>query len=445
MQTEVGLSQLLITATKKLAVALGLFTFLFGLLVPSSAFAVDGEQVPDSNSFSIGGIIKDGDVVLEGIEISVLGADGFQAVGTTGADGRWSVSVPGKGEYQVTLRVETLPAGASLRDPDRSQKTVKIDVVNTVNVLFPLNDTTTPAVKPGDKPATAETNVFLGRLIAGVNLGILLAMAAIGLSLIYGTTALNNFAHGEMVTLGALLAFTFNKILGMDLLLAAVLTTLIVAASGWFQDAAIWRPLRKRRVGLTQMMIVSIGLSLVVRYIYQIIYGGDTKVLSQGEIWDIFGVPTQAVNVISAGVGVVILLLVAAFLTKTRLGKATRAVADNASLAAATGIDVERIIRIVWVIAGALTGISGVMLGLFLQASWDMGFSILLLMFAAVTLGGLGTAFGATVGALVIGLFVEMSTLVIPTDLKFAGALVVMILVLLIRPQGILGKAQRIG
>jgi branched-chain amino acid transport system permease protein len=85
------------------------------------------------------------------------------------------------------------------------------------------------------------------------------------------------------------------------------------------------------------------------------------------------------------------------------------------------------------------------MLGLFLQASWDMGFSILLLMFAAVTLGGLGTAFGAAVGAMVIGVFVELSTLVIPTDLKFAGALVVMILVLLIRPQGILGKAQRIG
>ena len=187
------MSQLLITATKKLAVGLGLIAFLFGLLAPSSAFAVEGEPVPDSNAFSIGGIIKDGDVVLEGIEISVLGADGFEAVGTTGADGRWSVAVPGKGEYQVTLRVETLPEGASLRDPDRSQKTVKIDVVNTVNVLFPLNDTTTPAVKPGDKPANAETNVFLGRLIAGVNLGILLAMAAIGLSLIYGTTALNNF------------------------------------------------------------------------------------------------------------------------------------------------------------------------------------------------------------------------------------------------------------
>jgi branched-chain amino acid transport system permease protein len=418
---------------------------LFTLFLQTTpALAVDGDSSPDTSSFSIGGIIKDGDVVLEGVQIQVVG-DGFDTIGTTGADGRWAVVVPGKGEYTVTLQLDSLPEGASLRDPNKVTKVVKIDVVNTVNVLFTLNDTTSSTGGTDDKPVQAETNVFLGRLIAGLILGILLAMAAIGLSLIYGTTALNNFAHGEMVTMGALLAFTFNRVIGLDLLVSAVLTMVVVSAFGWLQDAAIWRPLRKRRVGLTQMMIVSIGLSLVVRYVFQIIYGGDTKVLSQGEIWNIAGVPTQAVNVISAVIGIVILLLVAAFLTKTRIGKATRAVADNASLAAATGIDVERIIRIVWVVAGALTGISGVMLGLFLQASWDMGFSILLLMFAAVTLGGLGTAFGAAVGAMVVGLFVELSTLVIPSDLKFAGALIVLILVLLVRPQGILGKAQRIG
>ncbi|MEY4491689.1 MAG: hypothetical protein RL085_100 [Actinomycetota bacterium] len=439
------MSQLKLQVTKRFAVSIGLLLAIFGLVLQVSPALAAGEtDGPDSTSLSIGGIIKDGDVLLEGVQIAVTG-DNFDATGTTGVDGRWVVGVPSKGEYRVTLLIETLPEGASLRDPNKITKTVKIDVVNTVNVLFTLNDTTSTTGGPGDKPAEAETNVFLGRLIAGLILGILLAMAAIGLSLIYGTTALNNFAHGEMVTMGALFAFTLNKLMGIDLLISAVLTMMLVAAFGWLQDATIWRPLRKRRVGLTQMMIVSIGLSLVIRYVFQIIYGGDTKVLSQGEIWNIAGVPTQAVNVISAGVGIVILLLVAAFLTKTRIGKATRAVADNASLAAATGIDVERIIRIVWVVAGALTGISGVMLGLFLQASWDMGFSILLLMFAAVTLGGLGTAFGAAVGALVVGLFVELSTLVIPSDLKFAGALVVLILVLLVRPQGILGKAQRIG
>jgi branched-chain amino acid transport system permease protein len=409
--------------------------------VPASA--EDG-GTPDTSAFSIGGLIKDGETPIEGAALTVSG-DGFEEVGVTGADGRWVVAIPGKGVYSVALDVATLPEGASLRDASKATKEVTVDVVNTVNVIFALNDTTTGTGGAGAEAPRAETNVFLGRLIAGLNLGVLLAMAAIGLSLIYGTTALNNFAHGEMVTLGALLTFTLNKLMGIDLIIAAVITMVLVAGSGWLQDAAIWRPLRKKRVGLTQMMIVSIGLSLAVRYIFQIIYGGDTKVISQGEIWDVFGVPTQAVNVISAGIAVVILLLVALFLTKTRIGKATRAVSDNASLAAATGIDVEKIIRIVWVVAGALTGISGVMLGLFLQGSWDMGFSILLLLFAAVTLGGLGTAFGAAVGAMVVGLFVEMSTLVIPSDLKFAGALIVLILVLLVRPQGILGKAQRIG
>lgn len=439
------MSQLQFRATKRFAIILGLLAAIFTMAIQASpANAADDPGTPDNTTFSIGGIIKNGEVPLAAVQIGVSGTD-FEQIGTTGEDGRWSVGVPSKGEYKVALQIETLPEGSSLRDANKAIKIVKIDLVNTVNVLFTLNDTTSGTGNTGEKLAAPETNVFLGRLIAGLNLGILLAMAAIGLSLIYGTTALNNFAHGEMVTLGALLAFTLNKLMGLPLLLAALITMILVAASGWLQDAAIWRPLRKRRVGLTQMMIVSIGFSLAARYIFQIIYGGDTKVLSQGEIWNIFGVPTQAVNVISAGVGVVILLLVAAFLTKTRIGKATRAVSDNASLAAATGIDVERIIRIVWVVAGALTGISGVMLGLFLQASWDMGFSILLLIFAAVTLGGLGTAFGAAVGAMVVGLFVELSTLVIPSDLKFAGALVVLILVLLIRPQGILGKAQRIG
>jgi branched-chain amino acid transport system permease protein len=248
-----------------------------------------------------------------------------------------------------------------------------------------------------------------------------------------------------MVTIGALTLFTFNKVMGLDLIVSALLATLIVTAFGWAQDVALWKPLRKRRLGVTQMMIVSIGLSIMLRYFLQLLYGGDTKVLSQGDTWNIFGVLMQSVNVIAAGIAVVALLGFGWFLTRTRIGKATRAVSDNASLAASTGIDVESIIRIVWVVASALTGLSGVFIGLYLQAGWDTGFSILLLLFAAVTLGGLGTAFGAAVGALIVGMFVEVSTLFIPADLKFAGSLVIMILVLLFRPQGVLGRKQRIG
>jgi branched-chain amino acid transport system permease protein len=144
-------------------------------------------------------------------------------------------------------------------------------------------------------------------------------------------------------------------------------------------------------------------------------------------------------------ISVVTLAAVALFLTKTRIGKATRAVSDNASLAASTGIDVEKIIRIVWVVAGALTGLAGMLYGLQFQANWLTGFQILLLLFAATTLGGLGTSLGATVGALIIGFVVELSSFVLPSELKYAASLIILILVLLVRPQGVLGKKQRIG
>jgi branched-chain amino acid transport system permease protein len=194
------------------------------------------------------------------------------------------------------------------------------------------------------------------------------------------------------------------------------------------------------------MMIVSIGFGIVVRYLLLIFFGGETKVLSgEYEGISIGPINTTVVSVWSMVLSAVALAGVALFLTRTRIGKATRAVSDNAPLAASTGIDVERIIRIVWVIAGGLTGLAGILYGMQFQANWLMGSQILLLLFAAVTLGGLGTALGATVGAMIIGLVVELSSFVMPTDLKYASALIILILVLLVRPQGVLGKKQRIG
>jgi branched-chain amino acid transport system permease protein len=192
---------------------------------------------------------------------------------------------------------------------------------------------------------------------------------------------------------------------------------------------------------------VSIGLSIVLRYVYLFNIGGQTKTMNVGLSTPVIIGPLRLTiaTLISMGLSVVVLLAVGYFLTRTRIGKATRAVSDNASLAAASGINVDRIIRIVWILAGALSALAGVMFALYRQVSWDMGFQILLMMFAAVTLGGLGTAFGALIGSIVVGLFVELSTLVLPPDLKYASALVVLILVLLVRPQGILGRRERIG
>jgi len=128
------------------------------------------------------------------------------------------------------------------------------------------------------------------------------------------------------------------------------------------------------------------------------------------------------------------------------MGKATRAVSDNAALAAASGIDVDRVIRVVWILAGGLAGLAGILWAYFRPGlKWDMGEKILLFIFAAGVLGGLGTAFGAFVGAMIVGVLIETSAQFIPSDLKYVGALLVMIVILLFRPQGILGRRERIG
>jgi branched-chain amino acid transport system permease protein len=132
-------------------------------------------------------------------------------------------------------------------------------------------------------------------------------------------------------------------------------------------------------------------------------------------------------------------------LQRTKIGKAMRAVADNRDLAASSGIDVNRVILVVWMMGAALATLGGVLLGLSDQVQWDMGFRLLLLMFAGVTLGGLGTAYGALVGSVIVGVFVQMSTLVIPSDVKYVGGLLLLIVILIFRPQGILGSRARIG
>jgi branched-chain amino acid transport system permease protein len=129
----------------------------------------------------------------------------------------------------------------------------------------------------------------------------------------------------------------------------------------------------------------------------------------------------------------------------TRTGKAMRAVSDNPALSSATGINVERVVSYVWIGGTALAGFSGALLGLTQGFDYQIGFKILLLIFAAVVLGGLGTIWGAIVGAFIIGLFTELTTLFVPAEFKFVGALLLLIVVLLIRPQGLLGRAQRVG
>jgi neutral amino acid transport system permease protein len=424
---------------RSLALWLGALAVMFGMLfsaVPASA--ADATPAPtDESSLVIKGKVKNEGVGVEGIQLKVTGP-GFEQISTTDAEGLWSLNVPTQAKYEVEILLDSLPEGVGLRDPETTKRTADLTMVQSASVLFPLGVDT--------RVETPILDQLAMRAFAGLNLGLLLAIAAIGISLIFGTTGLSNFAHGEMVTFGALSTWLFYAALDLPLLVAATLTIALSAAFGWLQDAALWKPLRGRRLGLNQMMIVSIGFGIFLRYILLIFFNGDTKVISVDfQTVELGPVVTTANSLGSMAISVVTLAAVALFLTKTRIGKATRAVSDNASLAASTGIDVEKIIRIVWVVAGALTGLAGMLYGLQFQANWMTGFQILLLLFAATTLGGLGTSLGATVGALIIGLVVELSSFVLPSELKYAASLIILILVLLIRPQGVLGKKQRIG
>ncbi|MDQ3353386.1 MAG: branched-chain amino acid ABC transporter permease, partial [Actinomycetota bacterium] len=150
-------------------------------------------------------------------------------------------------------------------------------------------------------------------------------------------------------------------------------------------------------------------------------------------------------DIFSIILSLAVLAAVGLALLRTKAGKAMRAVADNPDLAASSGIDVERVILLVWFFGGGLAALGGVLLGLTEQVSWQMGVQLLLLMFAGVILGGLGTAFGALVGSFVVGVFIQLSTLVVAPELKNVGALAILILILLVRPQGLLGQPERLG
>ena len=421
-----------------------------GIVLGSGALTASATETPApsptptsdfTNTLTIGGILRDGDTLVQGAEITVAGGGGFEEVATTDEAGKWSVVVPDKADYTVTLDPETLPDGVELRDPDKAEAVVSATEwqTNSLTRSFPLGADT--------RQTTGFFEQFLQRLAAGLNFGLLIALAAIGITLIFGTTGLNNFAHGEMVTFGAIVAWIFAVLLGLNIFVAMVIALVLGGVFGYLNDWLLWKPLRRKGVKLVQAMIVSIGLAIALRYFYLFNIGGDTKTMNVGLSDAVVLGPIRITtgSLISMVISIVVLLLVGLFLTRTRIGKATRAVSDNPSLASASGIDVDRIIRIVWVLAGALAALAGVLLALYRQVSWDMGFQVLLLMFAAVTLGGLGSAYGALVGSLVVGLFVELSTLFIPADLKYAAALVVLIVVLLVRPQGILGRKERIG
>jgi neutral amino acid transport system permease protein len=421
------------------------------LLPPSAASAEttdDGQEVTD---FYFAGVVTDGDEPVEGVVMTIEG-NGFDAETETDAEGKWRLYVPEKETYTLTVDESTLPDGVIV---DATQLPEGIQPVSGTTASFELEFglTGTKIVNlflgEGERVTVSFLDQLLSRLVGGLNFGLLLGLASMGAALIYGTTRLSNFAHGEMVTWGAVITLVVTSFWQLPLWAGIIAAVIGGAALGWALDAGIWKPLRRRGLGVVQLMIVSIGLSLALRYGLQYIIGGSTYQLpgASPEPIRLGPISLSYIDMIGMATSIIVILGVAFFLTRTRIGKATRAISDNPQLAAASGIDVDKVIRVVWILAGTLAAISGILWAYFRPGvKWDMGMQMLLLMFCAITLGGLGSAIGALIGSIIVGLAVEVSTLLgVPTDLKYASALVALIIILLVRPQGILGRKERLG
>ncbi len=385
-----------------------------------------------------------------------------EGVGTveTADNGEFRIAVPEPGDYTVTLAVDTLPEGVNLVNPDANPLKTTVNQGSDQRVLFPL-------VSGDAEDSTAGGISFrrFAQLAAeGLKQGLYLAMAAIGLTLIFGTTGLVNFAQAELVTWGMLSTYFFNfyGLAGMfgflaplppplgggvNLVLAAVLGVIAGGLLGYVLNRFIFRGARRAGVSLIAQMVMTIGLSILLRYVFVYIFRGAPRSFgdfSAQRAIKLGPIELTAKDLVAMALSVIILIGVASYLEMTRMGKAMRAVSDDRELAESTGIDVERVITWVWVSGAALAAASGVFFGLD-QVKWDFGFRILLLVFASVTLGGLGRPYGALVGALVVGLTINLSTLLIDAEVKNMVALLILALILLFRPQGILGQRERVG
>jgi branched-chain amino acid transport system permease protein len=386
-------------------------------------------------------------VPATGTVVSLLDENGeVVATGALGDDGSVALIAPGPGTYTAQLDDSTLPEGVRLRNEGEDSREIELRAGESRGAIFALEQG-----EGGGGGGSAFLTSLIRLSFDGLKFGLIIAMCAIGLSLIFGTTGLVNFAHGELVTFGALITLWFNG--WMHVIPAAIIAVILTGVFGLMNERVVWRPLRNRSTGLIAMLVISIGLSILLRYVMLYFAGGNQffynnftpqKAIEWGPL---LFVPR---DLFVMGIALLSLILVAFAVLKTRTGKAMRAVADNRDLAESSGIDVQKVIQTVWIGGGALAGLGGVLFGLDQGAVWDMGFELLLLMFAAVTLGGLGTAFGPLLGSIIVGLLVNVSTIQIggtglPTELKNIGALLVLVMILLVRPQGILGRRDRIG
>ena len=282
--------------------------------------------------------------------------------------------------------------------------------------------------------------------VNGLSLGSVYALGAVGLTLVYGILKLVNFAHGDYLTFGAYMAYLVNVTWGMPLVVAIFFAMLTTAAISLLFERIMWRPMRAQGAGFLQLLLMSIGLALVLRAVIEWFWSTNVRLLDVNvtSTVEFLGLRLGRTQLIVILVGFAVLIGVGLMLRYTLLGKRMRALSDDLDLAETAGIDTKRIILYTWIFAGLLAGLAGVLAAETQNLKPELGFQLLLPIFAAVILGGIGDAFGALAAGVVIGVMTEWSTLLIDARWKTAVGFVVLILVLIIRPQGIFGRAKTV-
>jgi branched-chain amino acid transport system permease protein len=278
-------------------------------------------------------------------------------------------------------------------------------------------------------------------LLNGVVTGLLLALPALAFTLVFGVLKFANFAIGAMLTLGAYAAWVCNVVVGLPILVAAGAAVLVVAAAAVLADRAVYARLRDR--GPITPLVASMGVSFVMENICRFCFGNDARnfdvVVARPIRWN--GLRINHEQIITAVAVGASLLVVHVVLRHTPLGRAMRAVADNAPLAAVRGIERELVAGVTWAMSGALAAIAAVLAGLDRAVDPLFGWTYQISIFAAAILGGLGSPLGAVAGALLIGLAEETSTLVVPTNYRQGVSFTVILALLLFRSNGLFGQA----
>lgn len=283
--------------------------------------------------------------------------------------------------------------------------------------------------------------IFLAALGFGLVTASVLAIASIGFTLQFGVTDVLNLAYGAVMIAGAFIAYVVNAA-GASVWIGLVVAVIACAAGSVLLNAGVYAPFQRRGVSPITMVIVSLGLTLIIEYGTQALAGGTSVsyVMSDGPSVQAGGLSLSAVQLAVIGLSVLVMAGTHVLLRYTKLGKAMRATAANKSLARNCGIRTGRVITVTWAVTGAMCGLAGVVFamdsGSFGATSADL---FLVLILAAVFLGGPGQAYGAMLGAVIIGVATEVSAAYITPDYKYVIGFIVLLVMLGVRPSGLLG------